>query len=91
MQSINSKGVFFSFKHAAIQMVKQGKGGRLIGTHTVSVPTFLASSSHVCQALHLSAASRVSPAALHTQWRSSLSVVSFRALVRCFIINWHSV
>ena len=31
MQNINSKGVFLCFKYGAQQMIKQGKGGRLIG------------------------------------------------------------
>lgn len=29
--SVNVHGVFLCYKHAALQMIKQGKGGRLIG------------------------------------------------------------
>ena len=29
--SVNVKGVMFCYKHAAIQMIKQGCGGRIIG------------------------------------------------------------
>lgn len=34
--SINLKGVFLSYKYAAIQMIKQGKGGRIIGACSLS-------------------------------------------------------
>lgn len=40
--SVNVRGVFLAFKHAALQMIKQGKGGRLIGKPDISfdcVPT----------------------------------------------------
>lgn len=32
----NLRSTFLSFKHAAIQMIKQGWGGRIIGQHTLS-------------------------------------------------------
>ncbi|KAJ7133573.1 NAD-binding protein [Mycena epipterygia] len=31
VMNINAKGTFLSYKHAGIQMVKQGRGGRIIG------------------------------------------------------------
>jgi len=31
MSSINVRGVFLCYKHAALQMIKQGRGGRIIG------------------------------------------------------------
>ncbi|KAA1473575.1 NAD-binding protein [Dentipellis sp. KUC8613] len=33
--AVNLEGVFFCYKHAAIQMVKQGNGGRIIGASSV--------------------------------------------------------
>ncbi|KJA21588.1 hypothetical protein HYPSUDRAFT_67712 [Hypholoma sublateritium FD-334 SS-4] len=34
--SINVDGVFFCYKHAALQMIKQGRGGRIIGASSVA-------------------------------------------------------
>ncbi|THH30263.1 hypothetical protein EUX98_g3927 [Antrodiella citrinella] len=34
--SINARGVFLSYKHAAAQMIKQGEGGRIIGACSAS-------------------------------------------------------
>ena len=34
--NINVKGTFFSYKYAAIQLIKQGTGGRLIGAASVA-------------------------------------------------------
>ncbi|KAH9478057.1 Short-chain dehydrogenase [Psilocybe cubensis] len=34
--SVNIKGTFFSYKHAAIQMIKQGRGGRIIGAASIA-------------------------------------------------------
>ncbi|TBU48046.1 acetoin reductase family protein [Dichomitus squalens] len=34
--NINVKGVFFSYKYAAIQLIKQGKDGRIIGAASVA-------------------------------------------------------
>jgi NAD(P)-dependent dehydrogenase (short-subunit alcohol dehydrogenase family) len=31
VMSVNVKGTMFSYKHAAKQMIKQGRGGRIIG------------------------------------------------------------
>lgn len=31
--AINIRGTFLCYKHAALQMIKQGRGGRIIGTH----------------------------------------------------------
>ena len=33
---INVKGTFFSYKYAAIQLIKQGNGGRIIGAASVA-------------------------------------------------------
>lgn len=33
---VNVKGVFFCYKHAGVQMVAQGRGGRIIGAASVS-------------------------------------------------------
>ena len=30
--SVNARGTFLCYKYAAIQMIKQGRGGRIIGT-----------------------------------------------------------
>ncbi|KAH9919206.1 NAD(P)-binding protein [Epithele typhae] len=35
MIDVNLKGTFFSYKHAAIQMIKQGTGGRIVGASSV--------------------------------------------------------
>lgn len=32
LMGVNVDGVVLCYKHAAIQMVKQGEGGRIIGT-----------------------------------------------------------
>jgi NAD(P)-dependent dehydrogenase (short-subunit alcohol dehydrogenase family) len=37
MMSVNSRGIFLSYKYAAMQMIKQGKGGRIIGTKCLSI------------------------------------------------------
>jgi len=34
--SVNLKGVFICYKHAAIQMMKQGRGGRIIGASSIA-------------------------------------------------------
>ncbi|KAI0682255.1 acetoin reductase family protein [Earliella scabrosa] len=36
MININIKGVFFSYKYAAIQLIKQGQGGRMIGAASIA-------------------------------------------------------
>ena len=36
MLDVNVKGTFFSYKYAAIQLIKQGTGGRLIGAASVA-------------------------------------------------------
>ena len=36
VQSINSRGVFLSYKYAAAQMVAQGRGGRIIGASSMA-------------------------------------------------------
>ena len=33
---VNFKGTFFCFKHAAKQLIKQGKGGRLVGASSIA-------------------------------------------------------
>ncbi|KAF9256409.1 NAD(P)-binding protein [Marasmius fiardii PR-910] len=33
--SVNSRGTFLCYKHAALQMIKQGRGGRIIGASSV--------------------------------------------------------
>ena len=35
--SVNLLGVFFCLKHAAKQMIAQGRGGRLLGTHIANL------------------------------------------------------
>lgn len=34
--SVNVDGVFFCYKHAALQMIKQGKGGRIVGASSIA-------------------------------------------------------
>ena len=34
--AVNVKGAMFCYKHAAIQMIKQGRGGRIIGAASVA-------------------------------------------------------
>lgn len=41
IHSVNALGTMLCFKHAAIQMIKQGRGGRIIGEHAIA-PIFLA-------------------------------------------------
>jgi len=36
MLSINVEGVFFCYKYAALQMIKQGRGGRIIGASSIA-------------------------------------------------------
>ena len=36
MLDINVMGTFFSYKYAAIQMIKQGRGGRIVGAASVA-------------------------------------------------------
>ena len=45
--NINVKGTFFSYKYAAIQLIKQGTGGRMIGA--ASVASKRGASSTVCR------------------------------------------
>lgn len=33
--NVNVKGLFFCYKHAGLQMVAQGRGGRIIGAASV--------------------------------------------------------
>lgn len=35
MFAVNVDGVFFCYKYAALQMIKQGKGGRIIGASSI--------------------------------------------------------
>ncbi len=34
--NINVKGTFFSYKYAAIQLIKQGTGGRILGAASIA-------------------------------------------------------
>ena len=34
--AVNVRGVFLCYKHAAIQMIAQGRGGRIIGASSVA-------------------------------------------------------
>ena len=34
--NVNLKGTFFSYKYAAMQLIKQGRGGRLIGAASMA-------------------------------------------------------
>jgi meso-butanediol dehydrogenase/(S,S)-butanediol dehydrogenase/diacetyl reductase len=36
MFAVNVDGVFFCYKYAALQMIKQGKGGRIIGASSIT-------------------------------------------------------
>ena len=36
MLDINVLGAYFSYKYAAMQMIKQGKGGRIVGAASVA-------------------------------------------------------
>jgi NAD(P)-dependent dehydrogenase (short-subunit alcohol dehydrogenase family) len=36
VMNINGRGVFLCYKYAAIQMIKQGRGGRIIGASSVA-------------------------------------------------------
>ena len=36
MMNINAKGAFFCYKCAAIQMIRQGTGGRIVGAASVA-------------------------------------------------------
>ncbi|GBE89067.1 Uncharacterized oxidoreductase [Sparassis crispa] len=39
VMSINATGIFLSFKYAALQMIKQGRGGRIIGASSLAGKT----------------------------------------------------
>ena len=34
--NVNVKGTFFCYKYAAIQLIKQGKGGRILGAASIA-------------------------------------------------------
>ena len=34
--NINVKGTFFSYKYAALQLIKQGTGGRIVGAASIA-------------------------------------------------------
>ena len=36
MHSVNGRGVFLCYKHAALQMIKQARGGRIIGAASIA-------------------------------------------------------
>ena len=36
VMNVNVKGVFFSYKYAAMQLIKQGHGGRIVGAASVA-------------------------------------------------------
>jgi NAD(P)-dependent dehydrogenase (short-subunit alcohol dehydrogenase family) len=36
VMNINSRGTFLCYKYAGIQMIKQGRGGRIIGASSVA-------------------------------------------------------
>ena len=36
MMNINVKGTFFCYKYAAKQLIKQGKGGRMLGAASIA-------------------------------------------------------
>ncbi|EJF56345.1 acetoin reductase family protein [Dichomitus squalens] len=46
--NINVKGVWFSYKYAAIQLIKQGKGGRIIGAASIAGKRGLPQHSAYC-------------------------------------------
>ncbi|KAF9041540.1 hypothetical protein BJ165DRAFT_1489668 [Panaeolus papilionaceus] len=43
--SVNVKGAFLCYKYAALQMIKQGRGGRIIGAASIGAKQGLAKSS----------------------------------------------
>ncbi|KAK0495886.1 hypothetical protein EDD18DRAFT_1309664 [Armillaria luteobubalina] len=45
MFAVNTRGVFLCYKYAAIQMIKQGRGGRIIGACSV---TGMRAQGHLC-------------------------------------------
>lgn len=48
--SVNARGTFLCYKYAAIQMIKQGRGGRIIGTRDTTSYLLLVQYSFVYQA-----------------------------------------
>ncbi|GBE83346.1 Versicolorin reductase [Sparassis crispa] len=48
VMSVNAKGVFLCFKYAAIRMIKQGRGGRIIGACSLSGKTGMINLSAYC-------------------------------------------
>jgi NAD(P)-dependent dehydrogenase (short-subunit alcohol dehydrogenase family) len=46
--SVNLGGVFLCYKHAAKQMLKQGRGGRIVGASSIAGKQGLAGSSGYC-------------------------------------------
>ena len=81
VQNINSKGVFLCFKHAAKQMIKQNKGGRIIGIlHESSVRHLF---SYPYQAHRPWPENRACSRAALTRCPNSLFEVSSNVLVGC--------
>lgn len=35
MMAVNVRGVFLCYKYAALQMIKQGRGGRIVGASSI--------------------------------------------------------
>jgi NAD(P)-dependent dehydrogenase (short-subunit alcohol dehydrogenase family) len=48
VMSVNLGGVFLCYKHAAKQMLKQGRGGRIIGASSAAGKQGIASHSTYC-------------------------------------------
>ncbi|KZT25819.1 acetoin reductase family protein [Neolentinus lepideus HHB14362 ss-1] len=48
LMNINARGTFFCYKHAAAQMVKQGKGGRIVGACSIAGKTGMRDTAAYC-------------------------------------------
>jgi NAD(P)-dependent dehydrogenase (short-subunit alcohol dehydrogenase family) len=41
LMAVNARGTMLCYKHAGKQMIAQGRGGRIIGTHLAQLPFFI--------------------------------------------------
>ena len=51
--NVNLKGTFFSYKYAAMQLIRQGRGGRLIGAASMASKQGASSRNSMLLARHL--------------------------------------
>ena len=65
---INVKGTFFSYKYAAIQLIKQGNGGRIVGAASIASKQGQSDVTYVLRFYANSLQSRLTGIALHSAY-----------------------